>query len=741
MKEFIKRKFFEVVIFTALVIMFNSCSIKHNINTSKENIDEKASRTYSVSMLDTNSECLNNVEDIVFCESLNCYIVLKEVYKENRSYVYFFDENLELQEEINLGLKINERIDQRWDYNNSGDMFFIIDRKKEIHDEIDPDIISWEDEEYIKIYNHNKKSYSDFQIPDVLKDIYIEKVFLLDDGRSVILANDFKENRFYVMNEELEIIDEFSLGNIGAVMTTVEKGGVISFVSQNGENYIIGTIDINDKRMVNKRSTCYENQSLCLFYGVSDELYFQLGDRIEILSENESQYICNLGAVGISGLYVSNITSMPDGNFLIGVFDNKANVVFYVLRELIGNEAEMINKTILTVGVGNVDIYTLDKIKSLNLANEFYQIQIKDYSKYNSDDNNAGASDQLFKDYISGNAPDIIVCSSFGNSKVLENAGAFADLSNYLDDEEDLKRSDIVPVVLNAFNNNGKIYSLPESFQWSTNVVSTKYIKSNTSWTVENMIETYSNFSSEIDFMDDISCEEMLSILVYECADDFIDYNAKKCSFDSDTFINLLKFCKSYDQNRNQQTNRDKFMEQVFVSSFEDFHNLVSGKYENEKISFVGYPGKNGGNGIISSNMCLAINNNSINKKGSWEVIKKFFMYDYQKGVIKGFPINVKAFNDAAENALIPYYDENGIIVPNYYETLFGKKDIGYFSEEEKELLINLLNSNNRTILTDDNIYMVIQEELMLLINDDSTPEQTAKKLQNKINLYLNEQK
>ena len=227
----------------------------------------------------------------------------------------------------------------------------------------------------------------------------------------------------------------------------------------------------------------------------------------------------------------------------------------------------------------------------------------------------------------------------------------------------------------------------------------------------------------------------------------YVEYDNGISHFDSEEFINLLEFFdktgtndKSND-NPFAMTNGNALLDLVCLSSFDEFHTCAAGYWNKKDISFVGFPGINGGSSLISSELQFSINDKSVNKKLAWDFIKGYLSYDYQKNIEYKFPVNKKALDEAGARSTIIHTDENGEVIENKFYFDLQEKDIGYLTDKEKEKCINLIFNSNRSFVYDSKLYAICQEELAPFIEGEQSASETSRRIHERVLLYLNEKK
>ena len=473
---------------------------------------------------------------------------------------------------------------------------------------------------------------------------------------------------------------------------------------------------------------------------------------------------------------VNSIVAMDNGDYVIAYQDYSSMTSTCTLYRLTKRDvSEMENMKVITIGVMYDNWDVKQKVSAFNKAHDDVRFKMVDYSKYDEYDQEAErytarAEEQLKKDIVSGDAPDMIVCQNQAIIKSLANKGLFVDLNDYLSKDSEINTDNIMPNILEACKIGGKLLSLPTSFNVQTYAVKAKNFDKET-WTIDEMIETYEKNSKDMS-LTALDCKETVSEMLLSSMCNCIDYEKRTCSFDSPDFKKLLDFADKFpseediidwedDEAVRAIYSNDNFMkdkqliENIYLYDFEMYISQFKGRFGNDPVNFVGYPSVGGNGGVISLSESLAIMTNSVDKDACWELVKEFFKEtdeEEEEGngryyYMNGLPTIKSRFDKMADAATKkPYYiDENGKKVEynySYYDPSTEKStDIDPLTEEEKNKLVDYI--MNATVIADDfdpEIQDIIMEEADAFFKGEKTSDEIIKNLQSRISLLLSEQ-
>ncbi|MFA9465225.1 MAG: ABC transporter substrate-binding protein [Velocimicrobium sp.] len=581
---------------------------------------------------------------------------------------------------------------------------------------------------------------------------------------------DGKGNIFLLANESLEIYDKDGkqLNSIDTSNSYVDsafltQGGNVmltqytqDYSSKEVKEYDEQTKKFSDPITIGENLnnyTFYQATGYDLFMKDSTDLYgFDMtsGEKTKLVNWIDSD---------INGSYVNYISGLSDGK-LVCVTNNymKNTSELAVLTKV--EPKDVVDKTVLTLAT----VYDMDLspvIIEFNKKSEKYRITLKDYSVYNTDDDYTAGSQKLNTDIISGDVPDILCVNDASSFEGFSSKGLFLDFNELIEKDETFNKSDYLENIFQAFESNGKLYSMVPSFYVFTILAKTSDVGSEMGWTMDDMDALVASKPKGTKIMTDTIKSTILSYGNYMCMDEYVDWEKGTCNFDNPEFIRLLEFAnefpESYDDNgeggKYSETRSDEDGDLAYrtgktllminnVSDFSEFHRIQKATF-GEDVTFVGFPNASKNGSAISPMLQLAISSKSSSKDAAWEFVKTFFEDDYQNSNSYLWPVKLSAIEKKKEEAqkVETYTDENGKEVP-YDETytVNGKEEkLGTVTDEECEKVMTFLKSLNQVMRYDEKIYTIMDEETGAYFAGQKSAEETAKLVQNRVNTYLNE--
>lgn len=428
-------------------------------------------------------------------------------------------------------------------------------------------------------------------------------------------------------------------------------------------------------------------------------------------------------------------------------------------------------KTVLTLAALYSNYRTTEAVLKFNRASKDCRITIKDYSQYNTDENYNLGQEKLLTEIMSGSVPDLIDCTSMPVSS-LAAKDYFEDLYPFLNADNELKDA-VMPNVLKGLENNGKLIAVTDGFYIQTLVGSEDIVGDGSSW-------TYNDFNNSLAYLREVADPDAFALSEYTTSGDllinclsldidrYINWETGETHFDSREFVDLLNFCSQFPRefdwdNYEWEENSDDYsrlmqgsqmLVSYYFSNFNDFATIST--ILKDKPSFVGYPSSDGtGNGtFLGINNKVSMMSACKDKDAAWQFLRYFFTKDGESTGDGCFPANKNLFNEMLKKAKEQEYqkdangnfilDENGNKIPVYTPSwIVGTQDmkIGALTDAQAEMALELINSCTRTNDYDYSMTDMITEETNRFFLGGATAEQTAKALQSKMNIYINEKR
>jgi len=428
-------------------------------------------------------------------------------------------------------------------------------------------------------------------------------------------------------------------------------------------------------------------------------------------------------------------------------------------------ERQIINLAIATSNTYMI----LPAVTEFNKKNNDYIINVETYivDQYIPD------LTRLNTAIVSNNTPDIIYTGVGFPMRNYISKGLFADIYQFIDNDPDLSRSDFLESVLVSGESNGKLYLLTTQFMIHTLYGKKSNIGDIDTWTydeykaIENSLPEGTIMSPVLDKW------SMFSAFANIDANKFIDYDKGTCNFDSPEFIDAMKSVASFDDTAIMNAMENDEYQEYYYSLYGKYkanevylgYPSLQGiqyfitqmlKFDNEPLSFPGYPTLYGDGGALLNNYSIAITEPSKVKDGAWEFIKYLLSDEIQAN----YSLNSTNFA-VTKSALQAQYDY-------LYDAFTTYNDLYYISDATGELgqvtspltaddrlrngyselilpdglfdtIMDTLNGIQMKSLYDQTLMEMFDAELVPFLNGETTIEEAVKILQSRASIYMSE--
>ncbi|MBE5874681.1 MAG: carbohydrate ABC transporter substrate-binding protein, partial [Lachnospiraceae bacterium] len=352
----------------------------------------------------------------------------------------------------------------------------------------------------------------------------------------------------------------------------------------------------------------------------------------------------------------------------------------------------------------------------------------------------AAFRDRIMAELAAGKGPDLMWVT-MEDMEVLQEKGILMDLE-LLISKETLEQ--IFPGVLASGTVDGTLYGLffdgcPKSFMVSDE------IWSGNTWTVEDicsLLEEHKEVGDIYGAMREYTLN-LFTENIRRCP--FLDMDAGESYFEGEAFIRLLEYIKEFGDKEWEHTtnacellkNRELLVAKAGVRKLSVFSRTMA-DCEAYSCHLVGLPGNDSDAGVWSNHEFLVVNS----KTPHGEAVGKLFEYLLSEEAQKTtFDCSVRA--DVIRNTIRFFTMPDGEIIGeqskegNEVQTLVLKEDNTTYVEE----YIEFLNRCEPSPYSATQIQRIIRDILLEYLNDQYSAERAAEIIDNRVQLYLDEQK
>jgi len=538
---------------------------------------------------------------------------------------------------------------------------------------------------------------------------------------------------------------EFTLQtNTLAEMVATSDGHVI-ISDMNYDGYRFMEIDVSAKGWGKELKSEIRYRSI--FGGAGSSIILDDGGNVWDLNwdTGETTKYFSMFLAGFGSARV--LTQLPDKTLLIQRYNESdlmmTNPIIVRAEEKYFEGMEPVVLRLATLGG-----YQLrDMIMAFNRKSPTCKIDVLDYSLYDSEQDPMTGMNRMVVDIISGNQPDIYDLSTIPVGQYATR-GLLEDLYPYIDEDPDIDRVDFVPNILTATETDGKLYELVPSFLIQTIIGRSDIVGDGYGWTFDEYFAVLERNKNAVAFGPSISRTEFLKEIITNAGEDFIDWSIGECSFDSENFRHLLELAKTFPVEGDLryleygaiQEGRQllTFTELNEFSAVDVFSTLFNGD-----ISFVGLPGDQASGNVFVPNVSLGISSMSKHKDSAWIFLREFLLDVYQTSwYLYAFPSTSSALEVYMDRykEMVLYDGDNRVSLSSGLDemiTLYTQNDPEYDIARTMELIEN----TNKMARYDKVLQDIVLDEAAAYFAGDKSVEETARLIQGRAQIYVNEQR
>ena len=591
-------------------------------------------------------------------------------------------------------------------------------------------------------------------------------------------ANYIQEDRIVLLDPKTGgVADSFRMSSTPEYMVGLANGEIAICCYERGE--LIGLLDLEEKGLKDTvqlgdfvNGMTGGDEDYPVIYSAGDSVYglnFETGEPVKLFNWID----CDVAREGDESFCM-----LQDGRIVTTSTQETVNGIENDLIVLSKNAAgEVSQKKVLRLAVMNLYPFTSKMVSRFNRSNPDYRIEVTDYAQFNNyssaneDERNAGIN-RLQTEIIAGDMPDILDISLLSADR-LGSKGLVEDLYPYMDADPELNRSDLLEHVIQAFEENGKLYQTVGNFYILTTAGLSRVVGDHIGWTMDEFQDAMSRLQAEnpnCTVFERYTTQDLaLTFLLYLELENYVDWSSGECGFQSDGFIKLLEFVKSFPTVYSWETDGGaddydtdtrllmglQLMKQCNFACFEDLQVNTAG-LGGEPCTFVGYPTENGvGSMFAQIGNSFAITSSCADKDAAWQFIRQFFLPEYQEQFLgEVFPTNRSVYEKMKSEATTTKYQRNpdGSFMLNE-EGKRIEEDLGSMqvngvtvpyrtaSEEDVARVEEIINATTNILHTDDSLKRIIIDGALPYFADQRSVDEVVKLIQSKAMLYVNEQR
>lgn len=762
MKKGILKKGLILGLAAVMTLALGACGGKEDNNQlAKENV-------YSFQEI-TQIDNEENVNDMIYLDD-KLYLMTTKYSWDDDGYsditVGYYVSNLDGTDKNFVKLVCPDRESKNSWINNTlltkGGYVYVVENTT-YEDDSDPENYIYEDRYYLNCWDMNGGLLWSERIDNAKPDEYTYCNYLLDGGEgkalaimggsryeAVLYGSDGKE----ISRKELEQ-DFFE--RINGIFTRDDGTLMVSYYDEDWSKCYLSSYDVETGMM--------GAQTELTFSG-SFSIRSCSGDNL-LLTNNLGVYTWKIGDAEPK-IFMSFINSdLPTNSiYNMQVIDDKHFVAIYNDIEnweqrcayfTYVNPEDIPDKEVLVLGGEYVSSEVRSKVIEFNKTSDQYRILVKDYSTYNTNEDWTAGQTRLNSDITSGQMPDIMLLndmSSYGNYVA---KGALADIGALLEADEELGKLEYLQNVWDAYSVKGKLYAVVPGFNVRTMVAKKSLVGEPQSWTMEDAEAVLATMPEGASVFGEMMRDTYIYYMMSYAGQDFIDVETGKCNFDSQSFIDMLKYAKTlpteYPQDywedydyfyyESQYRENRALLYDLYISNIRDCKYQIKG-YIGEEVSFVGFPTSDSNGSTLSpGNYTFMLSAKSKHLDGAWKFVRQFLTEEYQNEDQYYMPVLKSAFLNKAKEATERSYwlDEDGN--KEYYDDTWyinGEEIVlEPFTQEEVDAICEFIYTVNRTAYYNDDIRNIITEEAEAYFSGQKSVQEVVDIIQSRAQVFVNE--
>ena len=408
--------------------------------------------------------------------------------------------------------------------------------------------------------------------------------------------------------------------------------------------------------------------------------------------------------------------------------------LYYVIPE------EIDGKKVITLGLpcGSEDIYKSmqEIVTKYNEQSKDYYIEIisftDDWQKLES------SQGEIMKALKRGDGTDILYLSGLEKEE-LAMSGVLTDLKAFMT-EEDWNQI-YVGNILEATTIGDKLYAIGPEFAICTLMADERLMTEDAGWTMEELCQYLEGQENGAHSFTSITADESDAKSIGNLViDDFVDWENLSCSFETEEFYKLLELCKEKETTENTKKTKSLFSEDIETVKQEVHFGLITDVHDyqtynimyDECVQSKGFPTANGSGVAAIMYDGMGISSHSANKEAAWDFIE---FYLTERDSYHAFPILQERLYAAYEEAKTPEYAGNQEIPKSYFLKIYTYAA----TNTDVQAVADIIAQADREYHYNNTYSKILEEEVVTYYRDKISVEETASRIEERMNEYLAE--
>ena len=377
-------------------------------------------------------------------------------------------------------------------------------------------------------------------------------------------------------------------------------------------------------------------------------------------------------------------------------------------------------------------------VVEFNKSQDKYHVTVKAYNNRSSETTTDEAMNRFNLDLASGKAPDIMDIQYFDMENLVHKR-LVENLEDYIEADADIAREDYIEGVLRACTIDDVLFTIPMEFMVYSYAGRASELGEEPGWTLED-IKSYLENGDKVKALHSTREYAVVELLSY-ALDEFVDKENGVCNFNTDSFKALLEILSGLPSEEEYSWTSMEDTEAVMCSTgfinFRSIQDQLESQYGEDYV-IKGYPTSDGREqhelGIVNA---YSIMSASANKEGAWEFIK----FSLQNISAEDFYYSFTSDKNVMQELIDAELAHAGEETQKQYYTQWGTFYYHYATQEEIDTVMRMLNHVSIYSKSDAQIIDIIKEEMEGYFAGIKSEEEVAAIIQDRVQIYLDEQK
>ena len=461
---------------------------------------------------------------------------------------------------------------------------------------------------------------------------------------------------------------------------------------------------------------------------------------------------------GIHASALLGFTVDADGQILAAVQENGSAQLAMLIPG-----ADRPEKTVLTLAAVTGNTILKQRVAQFNRTSAACRVVLKQYctpsGEYATYEEIRQGTARLLTDLTAGKVPDMLCLEGLPGLR-LGAAGMLEDLWPYIENDPDLGREAVMDHVLECAQQDGKLYTVFDSFVIKTVVGARAVVGDRTSWTLEDLRAALASMPEGCAIFSPYASKlETLKNIIYADLESYVDWESGACSFDSEDFMEILSFCNEMEAEQGGWADwytlvpeGREMLQDYGISNFITIqqHEAVFGG----AVSYVGYPRRDGACGssfgVIQP---MAMTSACTDKEGAWSFLRQFLLPQELLRDTLGrvwvdnarFPVNRASFEALLEESMKLNSETDGENPFPQGMTVGGGKifDLTYTptTQAQYDQIMELYRAIDTLYTEDSALWEIVSEQAQPYFAGDRSVDEAARQIQSRVEIYVNELK